>query len=104
MTTTVPQWADPNRRSRRWQLSDADTHAIETVCSQAASCTVLVVSGRPIIIPPELLGQIDALVASWLPGSEGMGVADVLFGKKPFTGKLPVTWPRIAGPGADQRR
>ena len=38
--------------------------------------------------------QIDALVASWLPGSEGMGVADVLFGKKPFTGKLPVTWPR----------
>ena len=34
------------------------------------------------IIPPELLSQIDALVASWLPGSEGMGVADVLFGKQ----------------------
>lgn len=31
---------------------------------------------------------------SWLPGSEGEGVADVLFGKHPFTGKLPVTWPR----------
>ena len=46
------------------------------------------------IIPPELGAQIDALVASWLPGSEGMGVADVLFGKKPFTGKLPVSWPR----------
>ncbi len=44
--------------------------------------------------PPELLGQIDALVASWLPGSEGTGVADVLFGAKRFTGKLPVTWPR----------
>ena len=46
------------------------------------------------MIPPELLTQIDALVASWLPGSEGAGVADVLFGRRPFTGKLPVTWPR----------
>ncbi len=46
------------------------------------------------IVPPALLGQIDALVASWLPGSEGLGVADVLFGRKRFTGKLPVSWPR----------
>jgi beta-glucosidase len=95
-----PQWGyDPGdhgvlRQKQTMQLSDADTLAIRRVCSQAASCTVLVVSGRPMIIPPELLDQIDALVASWLPGSEGMGVADVLFGKKPFTGKLPVTWPR----------
>jgi beta-glucosidase len=46
------------------------------------------------IIPPRMLSTIDALVASWLPGSEGEGVADVLFGKRSFTGKLPVTWPR----------
>jgi beta-glucosidase len=95
-----PQWGfDPGdhgvlRPKKTMQLSDADTLAIRKVCSQAASCTVLVISGRPMIIPPEVLDQIDALVASWLPGSEGMGVADVLFGKKPFTGKLPVTWPR----------
>jgi beta-glucosidase len=95
-----PQWAyDPGdqgvpRPKKTMQLSDADTLAVRRVCAQAASCTVLVVSGRPMIIPPELLDGIDALVASWLPGSEGMGVADVLFGKKPFTGKLPVTWPR----------
>jgi beta-glucosidase len=75
-------------------LSDADQLAIRRVCSRAESCTVLVVSGRPMIIPPELGAQIDALVASWLPGSEGMGVADVLFGKRGFTGKLPVSWPR----------
>ena len=55
---------------------------------------MLVVSGRPMVIPPALLGQIDALVASWLPGSEGAGVADVLFGKRRFSGKLPVSWPR----------
>jgi len=36
----------------------------------------------------------DAWVAAWLPGSEGAGVADVLLGDYPFTGKLPYTWPR----------
>jgi beta-glucosidase len=87
-----PTWA-PNG-VQKMALSDADRAAIQKVCAAAANCTVLVVSGRPIIIPPDILGQIDALVASWLPGSEGMGIADVLFGKKPFTGKLPVTWPR----------
>ena len=95
-----PQWAyDPGdhnvpRPKKTMLLSDADQLAIRRVCSKAESCTVLVVSGRPMIVPPELLSQIDALVASWLPGSEGMGVADVLFGRKPFRGKLPVTWPR----------
>ena len=95
-----PRWGyDPGengvlRPAKTMQLSEADTQAIRTVCAQAASCTVLVVSGRPMVIPPELLGQIDALVASWLPGSEGLGVADVLFGRTGFTGKLPVTWPR----------
>jgi beta-glucosidase len=34
------------------------------------------------------------LVAAWLPGSEGEGVSDNLFGAAPYTGKLPVTWPR----------
>lgn len=36
----------------------------------------------------------SALVAAWLPGSEGAGMADVLLGKRPFTGRLPMTWPR----------
>ena len=56
-------------------------------------CAVLVVSGRPQLIADQL-GEIDALVASWLPGTEGAGVADVLFGKRPFTGRLPVSWPQ----------
>jgi beta-glucosidase len=54
---------------------------------------VLVVAGRPLILTDQL-GEIDALVASWLPGSQGEGVADVLFGNRPFTGRLPQTWPR----------
>jgi beta-glucosidase len=87
-----PTWA-PNG-IQRMALSDSDRAAIETVCARTVSCTVLVVSGRPIVIPPSLLDRIDALVASWLPGSEGAGVADVLFGKRKFTGRLPVSWPR----------
>lgn len=37
---------------------------------------------------------MDALVAAWPPGTEGQGVADVLFGDAPFMGKLAYTWPR----------
>lgn len=56
-------------------------------------CVVLIVSGRPQLIG-DRLGEIDSLVASWLPGTEGEGVADVLYGARPFTGQLPVTWPK----------
>ncbi|MEV2244471.1 glycoside hydrolase family 3 N-terminal domain-containing protein [Streptomyces sp. NPDC049970] len=74
------------------ELTDADKKAVDTVCA-AMECAVLVVSGRPQLIG-DRLGDIDALVASWLPGTEGDGVADVLYGKRAFTGQLPVTWPR----------
>lgn len=73
-------------------LSAADRAAVDTVCA-AMKCVVLIVSGRPQLIG-DRLGDIDALVASWLPGTEGEGVADVLYGRRPFTGRLPVTWPR----------
>jgi beta-glucosidase len=95
-----PLWAwDPGdngvpRPPKTMLLSDADEEAVRTVCARARTCTVLVVAGRPMVIPPDLVQQIDALVASWLPGSEGRGVADVLFGRRQFTGKLPVSWPR----------
>ncbi|WP_229834025.1 glycoside hydrolase family 3 C-terminal domain-containing protein, partial [Streptomyces xantholiticus] len=50
------------------------------------------------LVPPRLIGDrlagTDALVASWLPGSEGDGVAGVLYGERPFTGRLPVSRPR----------
>ncbi|MER7622900.1 glycoside hydrolase family 3 N-terminal domain-containing protein [Streptomyces sp. NPDC126503] len=69
----------------------ADLAAIDRVCG-AVPCAVLVVSGRPQLLG-DRLPAIDALVASWLPGTEGDGVADVLYGRRPFTGRLPVSWP-----------
>ncbi len=76
------------------QLSAADKAAVDTVCAQARKCAVVVVSGRPLILEPAQRRASDALVAAWLPGSEGVGVADTLFGARPFTGRLPMTWPR----------
>jgi beta-glucosidase len=95
-----PGWAyDPAdggvpRPSQTMLLSAADRSAIDTVCAAAARCVVVVVSGRPLIIDPAQLSEMDALVEAWLPGSEGTGVADPLFGRTSYTGKLPVTWPR----------
>ncbi|MFG2478420.1 glycoside hydrolase family 3 N-terminal domain-containing protein [Streptomyces fagopyri] len=74
------------------ELTAADKAAVDKVCA-AMKCAVLIVSGRPQLIG-DRLGDIDALVASWLPGTEGDGVADVLYGKRAFTGQLPVTWPK----------
>ncbi|QFG27259.1 beta-glucosidase [Actinomadura sp. WMMB 499] len=74
-------------------LSAADRANVEKVCAAIETCVVLDVAGRPQIVT-DLLPEMDAFVMSWLPGSEGGGVADVLFGRRPFTGKLPVSWPR----------
>ncbi|MBA0590849.1 hypothetical protein Gorai_019539 [Gossypium raimondii] len=63
---------------------------ITNVCG-TVKCVVVVVSGRPVVIQP-YVASIEALVAAWLPGSEGQGVADVLFGDFGFTGKLSFTW------------
>ncbi|WUH98929.1 glycoside hydrolase family 3 protein [Spirillospora sp. NBC_00431] len=74
-------------------LSGADKANIDRVCGAIRTCVVLDVAGRPQIVT-DRLPAMDAFVMSWLPGSEGAGVADVLFGERPFTGRLPVTWPR----------
>ena len=54
---------------------------------------VVLLSGRPVILG-DIPDQARALVAAWLPGSEGQGVADVLFGDYRPTGKLSHSWPR----------
>ncbi|EYU25636.1 hypothetical protein ABFS82_11G111600 [Erythranthe guttata] len=71
-------------------LPDPGYGIINNVCS-SVKCVVVLVTGRPVVIEP-YLGGMDAVVAAWLPGSEGQGVADVLFGDYGFTGKLPITW------------
>jgi beta-glucosidase len=90
-----PQWQDDGvpREPKTMRLNAADRAAVDRVCGAIDDCVVVVVSGRPMILTDQL-GRMDALVAAWLPGSQGEGVADVLFGRRPFTGRLSMTWPR----------
>ncbi len=74
-------------------LAPDDVEAVRNLKKAGVPVVVVLLSGRPLILG-DVLDQSDALVAAWLPGSEGQGVADVLFGDCKPTGKLSRTWPR----------
>jgi beta-glucosidase len=74
-------------------LSPKDITLIEQMRERSQKVIVILMSGRPIEITDQL-PLADAFVAAWLPGTEGNGIADMLFGDYKFTGKLPYTWQR----------
>ncbi len=76
-------------------LSNEDLDVIARLQANSKKVLVILVSGRPLLIENEL-PEIDALVAAWLPGTAGDGLADVLFGDKNFSGTLPLPWPKTA--------
>jgi beta-glucosidase len=78
---------------RDLSLSEKDISAIRAVKQAGVPVVLVLISGRPMILGAAL-DLADAVVVAWLPGSEGIGVADVLFGEYKPTGKLPVSWPR----------
>ncbi len=74
-------------------LNPADVALVGRVKASGRPTVVVLLSGRPMILEP-ILPHADAIVAAWLPGTEGDGVADVLFGAYNPTGTLSHTWPR----------
>jgi beta-glucosidase len=74
-------------------LSAEDQEVIEKAKTANVPVVVILISGRPLIIDKALINS-NAFVAAWLPGTEGQGVADVLFGDYKPTGKLPHSWPK----------
>jgi beta-glucosidase len=76
-------------------LDSGDLAVLSRLRAAGIPVVVVLVSGRPLDIAAQL-GDWDALVAAWLPGTEGRGVAEVLFGDYNPTGTLPVTWPSSA--------
>jgi beta-glucosidase len=74
-------------------LAAADAALVAKARQSGAAVTTVLLSGRPLILG-QTLDNSDALVAAWLPGTEGQGVADVLFGAAKPVGKLSRTWPR----------
>jgi beta-glucosidase len=75
-------------------LHPEDLAVIERIRTQAPEVPIVTVfvAGRPLHVNKEL-NRSDAFVAAWLPGSEGAGIADVLFNDNGFTGKLSYSWP-----------
>lgn len=76
-------------------LHPEDLATIRAIRDKGIPVVTVLVSGRPLEVNEEL-AHSAAFVAAWLPGSEGAGVADALFGTHPFQGTLPFAWPATA--------
>ncbi|MBR06835.1 MAG: beta-glucosidase [Rickettsiales bacterium] len=73
-------------------LDEEDVKAVKDMKAKGIPVVVILFSGRPMILD-DILYDADAIVAAWLPGTEGQGITDVLFGKVKPTGKLSFSWP-----------
>jgi beta-glucosidase len=86
-------YAEGNGDRTDLALAQEDVDAVANMKAAGIPVVVILFSGRPMILGG-VLDQADALVAAWLPGTEGEGIADVLFGDFRPTGKLSFAWPR----------
>jgi beta-glucosidase len=88
-------YAESNGDNAQLTLPPESLQAVANLKKAGIPLVVILLSGRPVILG-DILNQADALLAAWLPGSEGEGVADVLFGDYKPTAKLSFAWPRSA--------
>lgn len=79
------------------ELDALDKAAIDNVTNAGVPVVSVLISGRPLILDDDTRDSLDAMVAAWLPGTEGDGIAEVLFGDYDFTGLLSFSWPRNIG-------
>jgi beta-glucosidase len=86
-------YAEGNGDSADLALAQEDVDAVANMKAAGIPVVVILYSGRPMILGG-VLDKADAVVAAWLPGTEGEGIADVLFGDFKPTGKLSFAWPR----------
>ncbi|MDE2156521.1 MAG: glycoside hydrolase family 3 C-terminal domain-containing protein [Xanthomonadaceae bacterium] len=96
----------PSATLRHSDRYPEDLAVLQKVAGAHKPVVTVFVSGRPLYVN-DLLNLSDAFVAAWLPGTEGAGVADVLFaagsatGRYNFSGTLPAPWPGVPCPGPD---
>jgi beta-glucosidase len=101
-----PPYAEMTGDRADLTLPPEDVELISRMRSRCRTLIGILYTGRPLLIADHA-EAFDALVVAWLPGSEGAGITDVIFGDAPFTGKLPFAWPRndqqipLAALGAD---
>ena len=88
-------FGDIGHESNQLRLNLTEDHQqyIKTYTEKGVKTLVILISGRPLVVTNEI-NKSNAFVAAWLPGSEGDGIAEVLFGDYNFKGKLPHSWPK----------
>ena len=88
-------FGDIGHESNTLQLTLTEAHQkyLKTYQEKGIKTIVVLVSGRPLVVTKQIQ-KSDAFIAAWLLGSEGKGVAEVLFGESNFSGKLPHSWPK----------
>lgn len=88
-----PPYAEMKGDRKELKLLDANTALVAKAKASGTPVVTVLYSGRPLALGTALADS-DAFVAAWLPGTEGQGMTDVLFGDFKFTGKLPRAWPQ----------
>jgi beta-glucosidase len=86
-------YAEGKGDSANLAIAAADVTAVQNMKQAGLKTVVVLIAGRPMILD-SIMTSADAIVMAWLPGSEGAGVTDVLFGDAHPSGKLPHSWPR----------
>lgn len=86
-------YAEGNGDREDLTISDDDIELVKKVHELGKPVVVILLSGRPMIINP-ILHYSDAIISAWLPGTEGDGIADILFGENQPSGKLGHSWPK----------
>lgn len=86
-------YAEMKGDSATLALPAEDAATVANLKAAGVPVVTVVLSGRPVILG-DVLGNSNAVVAAWLPGTEGAGVVDVLFGDFKPTGKLGYSWPK----------
>ncbi len=74
------------------ELTVSQINLVRNIKNAGLPVIVILISGRPLIIE-SILPYSDAFIAAWLPGTEGRGITDVLFGDYNPSGLLSHSWP-----------
>jgi beta-glucosidase len=86
-------YAEGNGDRTDLSLTREDISAVKSLYDQGIKVVTILISGRPMIID-DIWHYSDAVIAAWLPGTEGDGITDILFGDYEPVGKLSYTWPK----------
>ncbi|WP_117170183.1 glycoside hydrolase family 3 protein [Paraliobacillus sediminis] len=79
---------------------NGNVDAINQANKSGKPIVTIMISGRPLLVDA-YINDWSGFVMAWLPGTEGNGMTDVLFGDQAFKGTLPVTWPKTNEQASD---